>query len=210
MLGPATHRADAKATYIHPLDDAWDTPRIKAERKAIALRNVELAVGLDDEAKGRIIRAHRHPVDVYYAGATRYDLDAPLRLFRPGTVGDDGLRGDDQYVDVTVRGYLVGDSPTTFAMERLEYETWRDLMADLGGRAAQAAQLGKRSLEECWALTILDRERATQALERACVEGTKQKPAELYKLAADLPSRLGNAVMVLSGPPQEHELFPYA
>lgn len=56
---PPQHHADAVPLYICSTDDAWDDPRIAAEREALKKEG------------------GRHCLDVYYSGDTRYDLDAP-------------------------------------------------------------------------------------------------------------------------------------
>jgi hypothetical protein len=58
---PPRHRADAQPIYIDVGDPAWDWTRIEADRKAMT------------EARQDV---DRHPVNVYFRGASRYDLDA--------------------------------------------------------------------------------------------------------------------------------------
>ena len=215
MLGPATYRADAPATFIHPLDDAWDRKRIDRERKAIMLRNVELATDLDDdEAKSRMYRAHLHPWDAYQAGRTRYDLGAKLRLFVPGrlpsaagkTEAGAQSREPDTYVEITVAEYLTGE-PTEFHLKRLPRDKMNEIGLALAPRAKRTAEVANLSAVEAWCLVGQDEERATQALYEAAKAGTGKTLDELHALASDLPKLLGRAVVSYSGPPREHELF---
>ena len=95
---PPQHAADAAPLFIARTDDAWDDERIKRERAAM-------------KADGKA----RHPVQVYYSGSSRYDLDAPA------TVGGQAA---------TPREYLrEGSTPTVFHLRR---------GADLALRRAQA------------------------------------------------------------------------
>lgn len=55
---PPKHRIDAEALYVSAVDTAWDRPRIEAELD-------ELGDQWDT-----------HPVVRYFAGKTRYDVDA--------------------------------------------------------------------------------------------------------------------------------------
>ena len=85
---PPQHAADAAPIFIAPTDDAWDNDRIKREREA-----------LKNEGD-----ATRHPVTVYYSGAGRYDLDAPV-----------SISGQS----MSPRAYLRdGSSPTVFHLRR--------------------------------------------------------------------------------------------
>lgn len=81
---------DAIAYYIGATDNAWDFIRIKTERAKLR----ELGT---------------HPLDIYYAGDTRYDLDAQIRV--PGELG----LGKPT---ITVREYLIG-KPVLFELRRL-------------------------------------------------------------------------------------------
>ncbi len=84
---PPQYRADARPLFIARTDSAWDDERITREREAAK------------KAGGP-----RHPVDAYYSGETRYDLDAVSTV--------DGQA-------VTVRDYLrAGATPTVFTLRR--------------------------------------------------------------------------------------------
>lgn len=92
-LRPPQHRADALGQYIHPLDDAWDETR--------AFGGV-FATSVD------------HPLRRYYAGRTRYDLNAE-----------------------GVRGFLRPNaSPTIFRLRRLTLAEYNQV-ADIQGEHAR-------------------------------------------------------------------------
>ena len=87
---PPLHRVDAPIQFVHGKDLAWDMDRINAE--------------IDDpEADGD------HPVTLYFAGETRYDLDAGAREY-----------------------FKEGAKPLVFHMRRLPDPDWmqvRDMKA---------------------------------------------------------------------------------
>lgn len=86
------HRCDqTEATVILPDDDAWDHDRIKAEREKLA--------DPDD-----------HPVQQYWSGTSRYDLDAPVNF------GGEVATARD-YLDETKR-------PEKYVIRRLQPEEW--------------------------------------------------------------------------------------
>jgi len=60
---PPQHAVDATPIYVPPDDDAWDTERIEREKA---------------EAGDRGLEPDGHPVEAYWAGDTRYDLEAPV------------------------------------------------------------------------------------------------------------------------------------
>lgn len=206
MIGPATHRADAKGVFIHPRDTAWDHERIRREREAIERRTAELVEGAAPDARRRIVKAHRHPFDVYRHGWTRYDLSAPMRLFVPREDED----GQDRYVEVRVSEYLVRDDAERIDLRRLSHEEWLELTLDLQPRADAAAKVAAIDLAEAYALVGLDREREAKAKARAAEMSSGRTAAELYDLAADMPTLVGDAAIAYSAPPMEHELFPSA
>jgi hypothetical protein len=84
---PPQHAADAAPLFIASTDDAWDSDLIKRERADLKNHN-----------------GARHPIDVYYSGESRYDLDAAV------PIGGQAI---------TPRFYLRdGATPTIFRLRR--------------------------------------------------------------------------------------------
>lgn len=134
-LSVPTHRIDAPGVLILAHDDAWDAPRIVAERDELVAQTLAAKRGEAREAAARqalkgadeltdderatadasvvltvdetaAARA-RHPFDRYIAGATRFDLQAI----------DQGPRGPARAVD-----YLRPDAtPTMIHLRRVGY-----------------------------------------------------------------------------------------
>lgn len=106
---PPQHRADAEAVLILRQDDAWDHERIEAEIAELVEEFESGSIAGDDDSRPA------HPVEDYWAGRTRFDLDAP-RQFR-GKV-------------VTAREYLdEAKSPVEFVLRKLDGSKYRRLQS---------------------------------------------------------------------------------
>lgn len=202
MIGPATHRPDAPGVVVHPLDQAWDHQRIADERSAIAVRTEQLAEERPAHAN-RLRRAHVHPVDAYRRGWTRYDIEAPMRLFVPRASEE----GEDRYVEVKASDYLTMGDPDKVTIKRLSAEEWAEISLDHQPRAEAVARVAGLKASDAYALVELDRQRQQRAIHRAAESASGMTVGELYAMAADMPAIVGNAAIIHSGPPQEHELF---
>lgn len=101
---PPQHQIDATGVWFSIEDDGLDIPRIERE-------------------KAELIKAGRppgeHPIDRYLAGATRYDLDAPLEL---------PAADDAETKPVNVRDYITG-SLTLFTLKRLGRREYRRVLS---------------------------------------------------------------------------------
>ena len=210
MLGPATHRIDAPIIYIHPLDDAWDRERIEAERETLrgALATA-LESSTDPKRRAAIACDMRHPVDVYYSGATRYDLDAPLKLWTSAT---------EKPQPVTARGYLRGPA-TEFTLRRLDSARWSVFSATMLGslqtvlasrpdlspeeiaRLARGDELARRDVLRVSALTGI------VSVTGLTWKGTEDDLELLHAMSSDLISEVGSAVFSASRPLTAAELF---
>lgn len=91
-----THRVDAPITYVSLNDPCWDWERVDDEIKAAAEDPPSGAPGADI-----------HPVHRYFAGVSRYDLDAPFH-WRGGV-----CRASDYFRE--------GEPPWLFQLRRLSY-----------------------------------------------------------------------------------------
>jgi hypothetical protein len=176
---PPQHRADAQPLYIARFDDAWDAERIERERTALANENAKT----------------EHPVDLYYSGRTRYDLDAPC------TIGGQV---------VTARHYLrEGASPTVFELRRVD-----------GRRHDQALAVWARPQERVaaqWDLARWGVVRVTEGFGGAewKLEGgagglplTEADVQLFFDAHGMLPALLGIAVLNASAPLSEAEGKP--
>jgi hypothetical protein len=112
-MKPPQHSIDALPTYIAPNDPAWDFERLSSEP----------------------FRDDGHPWQQYYAGETRYDLDAPVRWTevracpcngpdsaceKCGGSGREEVRRTN-----AIREYLrEGEHPLEFVLRRLGVPEW--------------------------------------------------------------------------------------
>jgi len=94
-LRPPQYRSDqTNATVILKDDDAWDHERIEAEKATMSKADAE-----------------DHPVQRYWAGKDRYDLDAPV------TMPDGSVATARDYLDETKR-------PEEYIIRRLSPQEW--------------------------------------------------------------------------------------
>lgn len=136
-LSVPTHRIDAPGVYIYPQDGAWDQQRLAAEDDAmveislaekkretledaarqagkgpddLSAEEREAAVkGVELDGDERRACLARHPVSRYFAGETRFDLQAI----------DQGPGGQ-----VRITDYIKpGETPTMFHLRRVGYQT---------------------------------------------------------------------------------------
>lgn len=135
-LRPPQHRADQPGHFIHPDDPARDADRIAVEigemetayaaaaaaapaeyAKARGLEVGELTPAQVGEAVGAAVsglRRRDHPLEVYWSGESRYDLQAQgLFMGKP----------------VNVREYFTKATPTVFTLRRLTWAEWNRLVS---------------------------------------------------------------------------------
>ena len=169
---PPQHAADAVPLFIASEDDAWDKDRIAGERKNLP-------------------KGARHPIDDYYAGATRYDLDAPMTLSGQ---------------TVMIRDYLrEGSTPTVFRLRRVSGLERQQLSAVHKDPQARLPAL--------WRLAKLGVVDVTDGFSGAPwdLQGGQALPLSeadmqaLYDASASLPEDLGYAVYFVSAPLSEVE-----
>lgn len=131
---PPTHRADAEGVWIHFLDRAYrkdlveqQIEQMAADRKAAADRlSSEYASATTDEQKYQlnksilrlddIYSSKAHPMFRYYAGETRYDLQAEMRI----------PRADGQPDIVRAADYF-GPDARKFRLRRLPRAVWLEV-----------------------------------------------------------------------------------
>lgn len=116
---PPQHRVDAEPIYVDPSDDAWDSARIEADRKAMEERGED-----PDE----------HPVWLYLTGRTRYDLDAALKY-------GNGMAKASDWLDLK-RAVL-------FTLRRLEPRDFARIHARKEASAASGVPDHEVSLDAC-------------------------------------------------------------
>lgn len=174
---PPQHSADATPIFIASSDDAWDKDRVARERAALP-------------------KGDRHPLDDYYAGRTRFDLDAPLTLSGQ---------------TVTIRDYLrEGAAPTVFRLRRvtgLERQQAKAAFQDKGEAAAD------RRLTALWKLARAGVVEVVDGFDGKPwdIEGggglplTEADAQQLYDADPMLVEELGYAVYFASAPLSEAE-----
>lgn len=145
-IKPPTHKIDGVAVFVSQHDGAWDLARVTAEREAQIARALEAkrkALGGSEEeqaataltAAERADAVARSPVERYYAGRTRYQLDAA------------DWTADSK--PCTVRDFMrPGERPAEFGLRRLGYRAYQEVATIENGRARliEAARLGLRSI----------------------------------------------------------------
>lgn len=151
-LKPPTHAVDGLAVYISATDPAWDSERLTAERDAQVARALtekqDTYTYPADPEKAALVRESldlspveqaaavaRAPVERYYAGKTRYQLDA----------ADWGADGKP----TTARAWLKpGEKPAEFGIRRLGFRAFQEVVEIENSRARliEACRLGLRSI----------------------------------------------------------------
>lgn len=187
-IKPPTHSIDGNAVFVSLLDPAWDLDRLEGERKAqvaaaLAAKRDDApeadrdAVELTDEETWAA-RA-RAPALRYYAGKTRFQLDAP----------DWGADGKP----TTARAFLKPkEKPAEFGLRRLGFRAYQeiDIVANPRARLIEACRLGLQSIKaEGYSWRAKDDEPA----------GDEQLEA-LHEVNPNLVTEIGEAVLRLSRP----------
>ncbi len=186
-LKPPTHTIDGLAVFISSTDPAWDLPRIEAERAAF-VRVAEDAAQAEVTDGRRVhpltkaeseAAAARAPVERYYAGLTRFQLDAP----------DWAADGSP----TTARAFLKpGEKPAEFGLRRLGHRAYQEVVETEHPRArlVEACRLGLRSIKaDGYSWRAKDDEPA----------GDEQLEA-LHGASPALVTEIGGAVLALSRP----------
>lgn len=101
---PPQHRADTPGIYIPKSDSSFDVDRFEKE---IARMKTD---GLD---------INTHPIEVYYSGRTRYDLDATEVLFGGSVCARDYFDGSKE--------------PERWTLRRLSWDQWHKVAALVTG-----------------------------------------------------------------------------
>ena len=143
-LKPPTHAIDGLAVFIASTDPVWDLDRTVAEAHAQvnrALVDKQKTVAGPDAitaeltAAERVAAIARAPVERYYAGKTRFQLDAP----------DWAADGSP----TTARNYLqVGEQPAEVGLRRLSFRAYQEIaeLENPRARLVAACRLGLRSI----------------------------------------------------------------
>ncbi len=150
-IKPATHRIDGPAVYVSSIDPAWDLDHVRSEREAwvaLALEEKRNAYQYPaDPEQAALMRESmaltkeevaaavaRSPVERFFAGKTRYQLDA----------ADWSADGKP----CCARDFLKA-KPAEFGLRRLGYRAYNEI-AELTrmtrGRLIEACRLGVRSI----------------------------------------------------------------
>lgn len=163
---PPQHRADTPGVFIARTDTAFDQDRLDRELARM------LEQGQDPAA---------HPVNRYYAGETRYDLEAVDQLFGEA---------------VTAGSYFdASKAPERWVLRRLDWDQWHRVMGLLEQGAFQQGQLlaARYGVAEVQNSTF----RLTGAAAGMLTHDDMQR---LFDADATLPSALGFAVWRYSRP----------
>ncbi len=109
---PPQHRADVPGVFIARTDTAFDCDRYDRELARLAEQGQDAAA---------------HPINRYYAGKTRYDLDAVDQLFGEA---------------VTAGSYFAATkNPERWLLRRLDWDQWHRVMGLLDQGAFSQGQL---------------------------------------------------------------------
>ena len=187
-LKPPTHAIDGLAVFIASTDPVWDLDRTVAEAHAQvnrALVDKQKTVAGPDAitaeltAAERVAAIARAPVERYYAGKTRFQLDAP----------DWAADGSP----TTARNYLkVGEKPAEFGLRRLSFRAYQEIaeLENPRARLVEACRLGLRSIT------------ADGYRWRATGDGPAgdEQIEALHEANPALVTEIGGAVLLLSRP----------
>lgn len=167
---PPQHRADVPGVFIPRSDGAFDRDRY--DREVARLE----ADGGDRSA---------HPIERYYSGETRYDLQAVEVLFGESVCAGDYFRGED---------------PERFTLRRLDWSQWHQVMSLIeSGSFSQAQLLAAR-------VGVAGVENSTIKLTGAAAGMlTHDDMQRLFDADPGLPSALGFAAWRYSRPLSESE-----
>ena len=188
-LKPPTHAIDGLAVFIASTDPVWDLDRTVAEAHAQvnrALVDKQKTVAGPDAitaeltAAERVAAIARAPVERYYAGKTRFQLDAP----------DWAADGSP----TTARNYLkAGEKPAEFGLRRLSFRAYQEIaeLENPRARLVEACRLGLRSIT------------ADGYRWRATGDGPAgdEQIEALHEANPALVTEIGGAVLLLSRPP---------
>jgi len=187
-LKPPTHAIDGLAVFIASTDPVWDLDRTVAEAHAQvnrALVDKQKTVAGPDAitaeltAAERVAAIARAPVERYYAGKTRFQLDAP----------DWAADGSP----TTARNYLkAGEKPAEFGLRRLSFRAYQEIaeLENPRARLVEACRLGLRSIT------------ADGYRWRATGDGPAgdEQIEALHEANPALVTEIGGAVLLLSRP----------
>ena len=187
-LKPPTHAIDGLAVFIASTDPVWDLDRTVAEAHAQvnrALVHKQKTVAGPDAitaeltAAERVAAIARAPVERYYAGKTRFQLDAP----------DWAADGSP----TTARNYLkAGEKPAEFGLRRLSFRAYQEIaeLENPRARLVEACRLGLRSIT------------ADGYRWRATGDGPAgdEQIEALHEANPALVTEIGGAVLLLSRP----------
>lgn len=109
---PPQHRADAPGVLILRTDSSFDADRYDREIQRMRDEGLDLA---------------QHPIERYYAGETRYDLQASDLLFGAPVCAGDYFRA--------------AEGPERWLLRRLDWEQWHRVFALMQAGQIDQAQL---------------------------------------------------------------------
>ena len=187
-IKPPTHAIDGLAVFIASTDPVWDLDRTVAEAHAQVNRALvdkqKTVAGPDAITAGLTAAEHvaaiaRAPVERYYAGKTRFQLDAP----------DWAADGSP----TTARNYLkAGEKPAEFGLRRLSFRAYQEIaeLENPRARLVEACRLGLRSIT------------ADGYRWRATGDGPAgdEQIEALHEANPALVTEIGGAVLLLSRP----------
>lgn len=176
-LRPPHYAADKPGIYITRTDDALD--KVRLERELAEIKAAKLAETPDASETELADAAAGHPLNRYWAGEHRFDLDAV-----------DYFRGQP----VKIRDYFNQAEPAAFTLRRLSVEELYslDVQQVFAQRMALACRLG---VESCSAVKLT---KNSGKLDDASMRA-------LYDADPTLPLALGLAVVDYNRPISESE-----
>lgn len=231
---PPTHRADAPGVWVHPSDPHLDRELYEREVQAMEAEGrrererlgseLDHAERLGDSAAAAQIRINMakisdlyaqraHPLFRYFAGKTRFDVDAAEKM-----PGGETRRASDYF----------GPGVRKFTLRRLDRNKWREVQglafSDVAGQVVRSGV--KCDPWDASGLVQADTARQDEGYEKAArygvvsVDGlgldrdkdglTDAALDKLHELDPGLIRKLGQASILYSQPLRENEFLPSA
>jgi hypothetical protein len=122
---PPQHTIDTVSKWIHPADPAWDLERAEVERQRLreaAIANLPENATLEEQTKAADAAQNKHPIAVWYTGATRYSLTAKH------TVPERLRTAEHPEPAVPITAYMTG-TPRCWVIRSLGAVAYREVLS---------------------------------------------------------------------------------
>lgn len=243
LIEPPTHRLDSEGVWVHYSDLAYDRERVESEMEEMAsqmeIARARLRAEIDEATKRNdidligqlslnvdrlpdVYGPRAHPMVRYYAGETRYDIHAEMRI----------PRAEGEPVVVRAAEYF-GPDARRFHLRRLSRNVWREVRQEAFSTVASSVQstgakLDHQALAELAIIDQISRQKGREKAVRyglVAVDGlnlTTEKDHQgrtmlteasldmLHDLDPGIIDLVAKAVLMHSEPLRENEFLHYA